>query len=119
LAFLHLQAFTSAFIIAITVQNEAAAFSAHPVFARRSELCIQIGDQNARISRASLRWLITLPTGSDRALITQQLGTPYCFLARGEQVAYPGAWDPTVWIVLTYRGDRYLGYNISYGNTDP
>jgi hypothetical protein len=87
----------------------------------KSTPCAATGNTTARISRADLAWLIEVPVGSDRASMMRRLGTPYCFLHNGNdliKVTYPGAWEPSTWIVVIYQGDRYAGYDLSYGNPE-
>jgi hypothetical protein len=49
--------------------------------------CAEAGSAAARISRADLAWLLEVPVGSDRAVVMQRLGTPYCFLHNGNDLS--------------------------------
>lgn len=46
--------------------------------ARKASPCIGAVNSTVRISRATLAWLMTVPAGSTRREVLQQLGTPYC-----------------------------------------
>jgi hypothetical protein len=109
-------------LIAVLVVS-GDAFPQSGSLARRQGLCMAMVNPHARISRANFSWLLKISQGSDRhAVIEPRLGSPYCYLATRriqEAVAYPAAWDPSVWILVIYQGDRYQGYDISYNNNQP
>ncbi len=105
--------------LAAALRTEFFTVPVATVVASRKESCVSIYDRNARISRATLKWLTDIPTGRDRSFVEQRLGPPYCFLSGGERVSYPAAWDPALWLVIVYKEERYQGYDFSFGNTSP
>jgi hypothetical protein len=91
-----------------------------PISSSKQPLCVGTVNPTVRISRATLAWLIAVPTGSDQHEVMQQLGAPYCQLpSSGEltQVAYPCEWDPSTWIVVVLQSRQYAGYTFRFDNS--
>ncbi|NJP10841.1 MAG: hypothetical protein HC866_16330 [Leptolyngbyaceae cyanobacterium RU_5_1] len=86
------------------------------------DVCQQIVDPKAILSRDQLSQLLTLPERTRKAQLRQLLQTPYCQLPNlevragvsAERAAYPLAFDPQTWFIVLYEGDEYAGYSFSF-----
>lgn len=86
------------------------------------EVCQQVIQEKAVLSRDELAQLLTVPEGSDRSQIQQVVKSPYCQLsqvqvrsgAMAQREAYPLAFDPQTWLVILYEGESYVGYSFSF-----
>lgn len=81
--------------------------------------CIQVVQRQATISRATLAKLLVIPEGQSRAQIRQLVKAPYCRLStvqirageNTEREAYPLEFKPDTWLVVTYEGNSYAGFD--------
>jgi hypothetical protein len=86
------------------------------------EVCQEMVQSKAVLSREQLSRLLTLPEGSNKDQIRQVVKEPYCKLATlslrtgepSQREAYPLAFDPQTWFVVLYEGDNYAGYSFSF-----
>jgi len=86
------------------------------------EICQEVVEPKAVLSRDKLAQLLAIPEGAPRTQIQQVTQSPYCRLS-GVQVranvtaqreAYPLAFDPQTWFIVLYEGDSYAGYSFSF-----
>ena len=82
------------------------------------------------ISRGQISALLALPTGASKEAVRRVVDEPYCLLsaiakdpnavgtgaiAGAEREAYPLAFDPEAWVVVTYgEGGEYVGYDFVF-----
>ena len=93
-----------------------------PHAAPKKEICQEIVQPKAILSRDQLTQLLSVSEGSDKAQIQQLVKTPYCRLpdiqaqvgAIAQREAYPLAFDPQTWLVILYEGNTYAGYAFSF-----
>ncbi len=86
------------------------------------EVCQEIVQSNAVLSRDQLSKLLTVPEGASKDQVRQVVSSPYCQLANlqlragetSQREAYPLAFDPQTWLVVMYEGDSYAGYSFSF-----
>jgi hypothetical protein len=84
-----------------------------------SNRCAQIVQSKATVSRVTLGKLLTVPEGKSRAQIRAIAKAPYCTLPpltvrvgeTTERDVYPLAFKPDTWLVVSYEGNRYAGFD--------
>lgn len=105
--------------------------------------CETVVKSGAEISRGQLSQLLEIPTGTKANTVQQVVNKPYCTLPVSqaktqaesdkadlgkadlgqaelnstiatERAAYPLAFDPEAWVVLSYEADEYLGYDFVF-----
>ncbi|MFM7469927.1 MAG: hypothetical protein ACKO5P_00210 [Nodosilinea sp.] len=84
--------------------------------------CIKLEKIENSLSRDRLKALLGVQTPAPRATLQALLKVPYCVLkpttdGQGvaiEREAYPLEFDPQTWVVITYQGDRYTGYDFLF-----
>ncbi|MEL6353429.1 MAG: hypothetical protein AAFR58_17010 [Cyanobacteria bacterium J06627_28] len=99
--------------------------------------CETVVKSGAEISRGQLLQLLEIPTGTAASTVQQVVNEPYCTLPVSqaisqaktpaesgqaeldnaiatERAAYPLAFDPEAWVVLSYEADEYLGYDFVF-----
>lgn len=85
-----------------------------------ADQCQQVIQPQAVLSRDRLAQLVTLPETATPTQVRQVLPPPYCQLAPTQgnrntrREAYPLAFDPQTWLIVTYDGDAYTGYTFSF-----
>ncbi len=93
-----------------------------PPPAPTKEVCQEIVQSKAILSRDQLTKLLAVPERSPKAQVRQVVKEPYCQLPAAELRAgvssrrevYPLAFDMQTWIVVLYEGDEYAGYSFSF-----
>jgi hypothetical protein len=93
-----------------------------PNFSAQREVCQEIVQEKAVLSREQLSQFLTIPEGASRDQLRQVMNSPYCRLpelevragVRAQREAYPLAFDPQTWFVVLYEGDQYTGYSFSF-----
>lgn len=93
-----------------------------PKSAPAREICQEIVEPQAVLSRDKLAQLLAVPEGAPTAQIKQVTQSPYCRLsevevragAKAQREAYPLAFDPQTWFIVLYEGDAYAGYSFSF-----
>lgn len=91
-------------------------------FAPTSAACQQVVQPQAVLSRDRLSQLLQLPQQTPKDQVQQVIQQPYCQLANRKpadgspirQDAYPLAFDPHTWLIVTYNGDTYSDYSFSF-----
>ena len=86
------------------------------------DVCQEIVQSNAILSRDQLAQLLTIPERSPKAELRQVVNAPFCRLPNiearagvtAEREAYPLAFDPKTWLVVMYEGGEYAGYSFSF-----
>jgi hypothetical protein len=86
------------------------------------DICQEIVQSKAILSRGQLSKLLAVPERSNKAQVRQVVKEPYCQLPTTEvragvssrREAYPLAFDTQTWIVVLYEGDEYAGYSFSF-----
>lgn len=86
------------------------------------EMCQEVVQEKAVLSREHLSQLLTIPERATRQTLRQVIPQPYCRLpklqvrsgAMAEREAYPLAFDPQTWLVVLYEGEEYAGYSFSF-----
>lgn len=85
--------------------------------------CEQVVKSGAEISRGQIAQLLTVTEGTRKAAVRQAISDPYCTLptvtaedsdASVEREAYPLAFDPEAWVVLSYESGSYAGYDFVF-----
>ncbi|MEL6902106.1 MAG: hypothetical protein AAFP07_14215 [Cyanobacteria bacterium J06606_4] len=105
--------------------------------------CEQVIKSGAEISRGQISQLLAVPEGASKEAVRQVALDPYCTLpvitttkpsasaeegrqdlsesaaeksaeVTLEREAYPLAFDREAWVVLTYEGDAYMGYDFVF-----
>lgn len=97
-------------------QIQAIAAQLQPITARR---CAQVVQSKAVLDRQTLGKLLTVPEGKSRSAIQAIVQQPYCKLPalnvrvgeKTEREAYPLAFKPDTWLVVTYEEDTYAGFD--------
>ncbi len=87
-----------------------------------SDVCQEVVQPDARLSRDDLSKLITIPERDPKTEVREVVREPYCLLPnievragqQAEREAYPLAFDPQTWVVLLYEGEEYAGYAFSF-----
>lgn len=87
-----------------------------------SDVCQEIVQPDATLSRDDLTKLIAIPERDSKAAVREVVSEPYCVLPgievrageHAEREAYPLEFDPQTWVVLLYEGDEYAGYAFSF-----
>ncbi|MCU0552887.1 MAG: hypothetical protein MUC48_26450 [Leptolyngbya sp. Prado105] len=87
--------------------------------------CVEIIDPNALLNRNQILKLISLAEPSRRAKVRAILKAPYCKLeaiairagAKSEQEAYLLEYDPTLWAMILYEGNEFIGVRIAPRNS--
>jgi hypothetical protein len=86
-----------------------------------SDNCQQLIQPQAVLSRDRLSQLLTLPEQATQEKVRQVIQQPYCQLSpqsgqgnAAKREAYPLAFDPQTWLIVTYEGDAYTGYSFSF-----
>jgi len=93
--------------------------------AMNSASCEQVVKSGAEMSRGQLSKLLTFSQGTRKAAVRQAMNEPYCTMpiltsqqsgdaVNLEREAYPLAFDPEAWVVLSYEADEYMGYDIVF-----
>lgn len=93
-----------------------------PKSAPAKEICQEVVEPKAVLSRDELAKLLAIPEGSNRGQIQQVMRSPYCRLANmqvrdgamAQREAYPLAFDPKTWLIVLYEGESYAGYSFSF-----
>lgn len=93
-----------------------------PKPAPTKDLCQEIVQPTAALSRQQLSALLAVPERSPKANLKQVINQPYCKLpglqvrsgTTAQREAYPLAFDPQTWFVVLYEGDEYVGYSFSF-----
>ncbi len=83
------------------------------------ERCTKVIQGQSTLSRENLAKLLTVTEGTSRTQIQAIVKQPYCKLPNvtvrvGETTqreAYPLAFKPDTWLVVSYEGDRYAGFD--------
>jgi hypothetical protein len=93
-----------------------------PKSAPAKEICQEVIEPKAVLSRDKLAQLLAVSEGAPRSQVQQVVQSPYCRLpdvqvragATTQREAYPLAFDPQTWFVVSYEGDTYAGYSFSF-----
>jgi len=96
----------------------------HAEAASQRDLCQEVTQSTAVLSREQLAQLLAIPERSEKKTIREIVETPYCTLPQFEvragvpavREAYPLAFDPDTWLVVLYEGEEYAGYGFSVQN---
>ena len=96
----------------------------HAEAASQRDLCQEVTQSTAVLSREQLAQLLAVPERSEKNSIREIVETPYCTLPQVEvragvsavREAYPLAFDPDTWLVVLYEGEEYAGYGFSVQN---
>jgi len=86
------------------------------------EVCQRVIQSQAVLSRDRLSQLLTLPEQTKKEQVQQVIQQPYCQLPvvqeqgdrNTQRDAYPLAFDPQTWLIVTYNNDAYTGYSFSF-----
>ena len=86
------------------------------------DICQEIIQPQAVLSRDRLSQLLTLPEQASRESVRQVMQSPYCRLTNQQtpegtttqREVYPLAFDPQTWLIVTYAGDKFAGYSFSF-----
>ncbi|MDX2243253.1 MAG: hypothetical protein NW224_21445 [Leptolyngbyaceae cyanobacterium bins.302] len=86
------------------------------------DICQEVVQPKAVLSRDRLSQLLTIPERSNKAQIRQVMQEPYCQMpdiqaragGTATREAYPLAFDPKTWLVVMYEGEEYVGYSFSF-----
>lgn len=84
--------------------------------------CESVVEAGAKLSRAQLAQLLTIPERDSKARVRQVVKQPYCTLpmlkvrsgVEAEREAYPLEFDPKTTLVILYENDEYAGYRFSF-----
>lgn len=84
--------------------------------------CQEVIQPKSVLSREQLSQLFTVPDRAPKEQLRQVTKAPYCRLATvatqagvaPEREAYPLAFDPQTWLVVTYEGGEYTGYTFNF-----
>jgi hypothetical protein len=112
----------SALLIGMSLLLLSLMYDRNPLgrwIAEPSPQCRSTPNPDRALSRQQLAQLLNLSEDQSRAQIQTLLDTPYCQLAIAnpggmEEDAYRLAFDPYPWLVVQYRGDRYMGYRFHF-----
>jgi hypothetical protein len=86
--------------------------------------CVEIIEPNALLNRNQILKLISLAELSSRAKVRAILKAPYCKLeaiairtgTKSEREAYLLEYDPTLWAIILYEGNEFVGVRIAPRN---
>lgn len=86
--------------------------------AANSDLCAEMVQSAAVLSREQLVKLLSIPERTERKSVRSVISEPYCQMpnldiragVQAEREAYPLAFDPKTWLVLLYEEGEYAGY---------
>lgn len=89
---------------------------------RTREICNNVLQPSAVLSRTNLAQLLAVSERSPKARVRQVIAEPYCQLpalelragVQAEREAYPLEFDPDTWFVVLYEGDEYAGFDFSF-----
>lgn len=84
--------------------------------------CNTVVSDAAKLSRAQLAQLLTIPERDAKTRVRQVVSEPYCQLptlkvrsgVNAEREAYPLAFDPGTTLVILYENNEYAGYRFSF-----
>ncbi len=87
-----------------------------------SNVCREVVQADAVLSREALSQLLTIPERDRKESVRLVIREPYCRLpsvevrqgVMAEREAYPLAFDPQTWFVVLYEGDEYAGYSFVF-----
>lgn len=87
-----------------------------------SNVCQEIIQENALLSREQLSRLLSIPERDSKEAVRAVVNEPYCILSSielranipAEREAYPLAFDPQTWFVVLYEGNEYAGYSFVF-----
>lgn len=90
--------------------------------ARPANVCEEIVQPQASLSREELSRLLTIPERSPKESVRAIVQEPYCRMgavevragAPAEREAYPLEFDPQTWFVVLYEGEEYVGYSFVF-----
>lgn len=96
----------------------------HAETAGSSNLCQEVKQSSATLSREQLTQLLAIAERAERKTIREVVKEPYCLMSpievragvEAEREAYPLAFDPKTWLVMLYEGEEYAGYAFSFQN---
>ena len=82
--------------------------------------CAEMVTPNALLSRERILKLMTIVEGASKAGVRGVLKAPYCKLkpmtvragAIAEREVYPLEFDPTIWAVILYEDNSYVGVRL-------
>ncbi len=82
--------------------------------------CAEMVTPNALLSRERVLKLMTIVEGASKAGVRGVLKAPYCKLkpmtvragAIAEREVYPLEFDPTIWAVILYEDNNYVGVRL-------
>lgn len=78
--------------------------------------------KSARLSRAQLLELLSIPERDSKTKVREIVKEPYCQLSslniradvKAEREAYPLEFDPNTALVILYENDEYAGYRFKF-----
>lgn len=90
--------------------------------------CAEVIKSGGEISRGQLSELLTMPENASKETVRQAIAEPYCALPAvsskenegddaptvSEREAYPLAFDPEAWVVVSYTDGKYAGYDFAF-----
>ncbi|EKQ69858.1 hypothetical protein OsccyDRAFT_2504 [Leptolyngbyaceae cyanobacterium JSC-12] len=84
--------------------------------------CQEVIQPKSVLSREQLSQLLAIPDRTPKEQLRQVTKAPYCRLVTvatqsgtvPEREAYPLAFDPQTWLIITYEGGEYTGYTFSF-----
>ena len=90
--------------------------------------CAEVIKSGGEISRGQLSELLAMPENASKETVRQAIAVPYCALPAmteqrnknddaptvSEREAYPLAFDPEAWVVVSYVDGRYSGYDFVF-----
>ncbi|MEO1620853.1 MAG: hypothetical protein AAFU53_07435 [Cyanobacteria bacterium J06632_3] len=90
--------------------------------------CAEVIKSGGEISRGQLSELLAMPENTSKETVRQAIAEPYCALPAmteqrnknddaptvSEREAYPLAFDPEAWVVVSYVDGRYSGYDFVF-----
>jgi len=86
------------------------------------EVCQEIVQPQASLSRETLSRLIAIPERTQQNQVRQVVAQPYCRLkslkvragVTAQREVYPLEFDPGTWLIVLYEGEEYAGYDFSF-----
>jgi hypothetical protein len=107
-------------VVAIGLLVDPRGLLSNPAPTR--EMCQEVVQPKAVLSRGQLSKLLTIPERSNKMQVRQIVQDPYCKLpdlqvragTTAQREAYPLAFDPQTWFVVLYEGEEYAGYSFSF-----
>jgi hypothetical protein len=119
-------------ILSVTIAAVRLVSEYNPTFitklisssASNENQCVEIIDSNALLNRNQILKLISLVEPSSKAKVRAILKTPYCKLeaiairtgTKSEREAYLLEYDPTLWAIILYEGNQFVGVRIAPRN---